>query len=191
MTWLSLAIVDKEEWAGLDSYKRHQAIWKVFPGQDGQARNYLFRLDDKGREFRLYVLSPIRPSVPDWGRWQTKKIAETFLDHDSYRFQLKANPTMRRSEDGRRLGLFKEELLQEWMIRKADAHGFSIFEDSLAVGAPVEERFLRRGTLGKHTGIDFQGILKVINREAFKKAFTEGIGSAKAFGFGLLMLQPV
>jgi CRISPR system Cascade subunit CasE len=191
MTWLSLVTVEKEDWAGLDSYKRHQAIWQVFPRQDGRRRSFLYRVDDREREFRVYLLSPVRPTLPTWGKWQTKEITETFLDHDRYRFQLKVNPTMRRKEDGRRLGLFKEDLLRTWMSRKAETHGFEVLEGSLSVGAPIEERFYRDGTLGKHMGVDFQGVLKVTDREKFKRAFVEGIGSAKAFGFGLLMLQPV
>jgi CRISPR-associated protein Cas6/Cse3/CasE subtype I-E len=61
----------------------------------------------------------------------------------------------------------------------------------VTIGAPIDEHFTRNGKRGKHVSVDFQGILNVTNQDRFKKAFCKGIGSAKAFGFGLLMLQPI
>lgn len=193
MNWLSLVSVDKRECRVFDSYGWHKQIWLAFPGQDNKRPGlFLFRVDDLRQEWRVYVLSAVEPKPPEWGIWQKpKEVAETFLKHDRYRFQLKANPTMRRKEDGRRLGLFKEDLLRAWMKRKGEVHGFAADESTLMVGAPMEERFRHDGVVGKHIAVDFQGVLKVTNREAFKKAFENGIGSAKAFGFGLLMLRSV
>jgi CRISPR system Cascade subunit CasE len=45
--------------------------------------------------------------------------------------------------------------------------------------------------MGKHVAVDFRGVLRVQDREKFKRTFAAGIGSAKGFGFGLLMLEPV
>lgn len=191
MSWLALANIKKEAWAGLDSYGQHQAIWKMFPGRDGKARNFLFRVDDMGAIFRVFVLANEKPVFDGRIGWRVKEVPPTYFDHKVYRFQLKANPTMRRKEDGRRLGLFKEDLLFKWMLRKASLNGFEVNEKSLVVGAPVEERFRRGATLGKHLGVDFTGVLRVVDKQKFKKAFEEGIGSAKGFGFGLLMLQPL
>ncbi|NLG15041.1 MAG: type I-E CRISPR-associated protein Cas6/Cse3/CasE, partial [Lentisphaerae bacterium] len=39
--------------------------------------------------------------------------------------------------------------------------------------------------------VDASGILEVVERDSFTKGFSQGIGSAKGFGFGLLMLQPI
>lgn len=192
MTWLSLVTVDKRERVIFDSYGWHKQLWRAFPGQDSKRHGlFLFRVDDHRQQWRLHVLSAIEPKRPEWGVWQMKEVAVSFLEHDRYRFQLKANPTMRRKEDGRRLGLFKEDLLLEWMKRKGDINGFVADESALAVGAPMEERFRHNDVVGRHIAVDFQGLLMVKDRELFKKAFEEGIGSAKAFGFGLLMLQPV
>ncbi len=60
------------------------------------------------------------------------------------------------------------------------------------VAPPMESYFVnKQRKRGKHNSVDFHGILKVIDRAAFEGAFHHGIGPAKAFGFGLLMLQPV
>lgn len=174
-----------------DSYAWHQALWKAFPGRDGRSRDFLFRIDDCHPEFRVLLLSPEEPMPQAWGRWQAKPVADTFLEHSTYRFQLKANPTMRRSSDKRRLGIYAEDRLREWIDRKAQQNGFAIEPKSLLVGAPMSLTFVRENKRGKHLAVDFQGALRVADRDTFKKAFTQGIGPAKSFGFGLLMLQPI
>ena len=174
-----------------DSYAWHQKLWELFPGHDGESRNFLFRVDDARAYFSAFVLSSEEPKVPDWGNIETKSVADTFLDHSRYRFQLKANPTMRRSSDKRRLGIYSEDKLRSWICRKADQNGFEVETDALAVGGPQDVVFVKDGKRGKHVGVDFQGICCVTDRTAFRNAFEKGIGPAKSFGFGLLMLQPI
>lgn len=194
MSCLSRILVHKQEAAQADlrdSYAWHQALWKAFPGKDGQTRDFLFRIDAEHPDFRVLLLSREEPVAPTWGRWQTKPVANTFLEHETYRFQLKANPTMRRSADKRRLGIYAEDRLREWMARKAEQNGFAVAAETLLVGAPIEEAFVREKRRGKHLAVDFRGVLRVADRAAFKQAFHAGIGSAKSFGFGLLMLEPI
>jgi CRISPR system Cascade subunit CasE len=174
-----------------DLYTWHKKIWQAFPEKDGQIRKFLFRIDADTDVFRVLLLSLERPSIADWGTWRTKEISSGFLAHQVYRFQLKANPTMRRNRDRRRLPIYQENRLRLWMVRKAEDGGFRIADNSLIIGAPIDEHFTRKGKRGKHVSVDFQGILNVTNQARFRKAFCDGIGSAKAFGFGLLMLQPI
>jgi CRISPR system Cascade subunit CasE len=174
-----------------DLYAWHKMIWHAFPKKDGQMRKFLFRVDAETDSFRVLLLSPERPSLADWGTWQTKAISLGFLAHQVYLFQLKANPTMRRSSDRRRLPIYQENRLRLWMVRKAKDAGFRIADKSLIIGAPIDEHFTRKGRRGKHVSVDFQGLLNVTNQDRFRKAFCDGIGPAKAFGFGLLMLQPI
>ncbi len=42
-----------------------------------------------------------------------------------------------------------------------------------------------------HAATEFQGLLEVTDTAAFHHAFTAGIGSARAFGFGMLCLAPL
>lgn len=174
-----------------DSYAWHQKLWEAFPDRDGESRDFLFRIYDAGKDFRVFLLSESAPVPPPWGHWESKPISGSFLQHPAYRFQLRANPTMRRSSDHRRLGIYAEDRLREWIVRKAGQNGFDIAADSLVVGAPVDEFFRKKGSRGKHVAVDFSGALTVFDRTAFVHAFNNGIGTAKAFGFGMLMLQPV
>ena len=87
-----------------DCYDWHQAIWKAFPGQDGQRRDYLTRLDQRRDGFRLLIVSPVQPTRPGWcpadeESWKTKPIPEGYFTRARYAFQLCANPTKKVSKE--------------------------------------------------------------------------------------------
>lgn len=194
MNILTQVIVNKTEAARKrfsDTYTWHKALWQSFPGKDRQARNFLFRIDDAGRNFKVLLLSNSEPTDPGWGNWHSKMINKSFLDYSAYRFQLKANPSMRRCADRRRIGIYGEEKLHSWITRKAEQNGFAIINNSLIIGNPIDVTFIRNKKRGKHVSVDFQGGLEVTDKTAFKEAFTKGIGSAKSFGYGMLTLQPL
>ncbi len=176
-----------------DPYDWHQALWKAFPGHDGEERSFLFRVEEKEKCFQIFLLSEIPVSNPDWGKWETKEISESFLSHSSYHFKLRANPTKRSNNGdnkGKRVGLYKEEELKEWLTRKAEQSGFKM--ENFAVAKPVNEFFSKKGATGnKLNRVDFEGLLEVVDKEKFKTAFCEGIGSAKSLGFGMLIIQPI
>lgn len=186
-----------------DSYAWHKRIWEAFPGKPKDKRDFLTRLDDTGDHFRLLILSPDPPTRPDWcpsDQWQSKTINDDFFNHPTYQFSLLANPTVcrvvrdengNRKKNGRREAIVKREELIAWLQRKAEQHGFSIDPDSLKTVPRPRQQFLKKGSAGTHTATEFNGLLKVTNTTAFKQAATQGIGSAKAFGFGMLCLSPL
>lgn len=186
-----------------DSYSWHRAAWQVFPGRDGQPRDFLTRLDPKGDVLELLILSPVTPERPAWcasDRWESKAVAESFLAHKVYRFSLRANPTRKvaviredgtKSKNGRRLAIHKEEDLLNWLVRKGEQAGFHVEPQTLRNSPAKPYPFTRAGHRGAHAGVDFSGVLEVTDPVLFAKAFQSGIGSAKAFGFGLLMLSPL
>jgi CRISPR system Cascade subunit CasE len=201
MSYLAEVRLDKGEAARLrlhDSYAWHQQLWRAFPSKDGQARDFLFRLDDARDSFRVLLLSCGAPAPPGWGVWEVKAVADSFLDHDRYLFQVRANPTVKRvvrdeagerKKNGRRTAIYDSQELCAWMERKASQAGFEMLECSASPA--TQSFFVKDGHRGKHVAVDFQGALRVVERDAFCQAFATGIGPAKAFGFGLLMLQPV
>ena len=40
-----------------DSYDWHQHLWQAFPGRDGEARDFLVRIDEKEETYRVLILS--------------------------------------------------------------------------------------------------------------------------------------
>ncbi len=185
-----------------DSYAWHQAIWECFPGMPDAGRNFLTRMDWLPQSCRIYLLCRSEPVRPGWcppEAWAVKNIAPSFLQHEGYAFDLLANPTRKvaaftadgqRTRNGRRLALLDEESRQAWMQAKAGQHGFCL-DGPLVMDEVGSSIFRRRARAGTHIGVRFRGRLQVMDRERFIHAFYHGIGSAKAFGFGMLLLQPL
>ncbi len=173
----------------VDTYKWHQWIWKSFPDTPDAKREFLFRVDTQPGNVRILLLSAHEPKSPDGRVWQSKAIRDEFLMHKAYRFQIKGNPTFRRNADRRRIPLNREEDVINWFQRKLEAIGCRVL--SLEVGQLSEQRFQKNGKSGLHISVDASGVLEVADRNAFSYGFSQGIGPAKGFGFGLLMLQPI
>jgi CRISPR system Cascade subunit CasE len=114
-------------------------------------------------------------------------------------FQLCANPTKKVAskpdgtvtKNGRRVPLGKRDELVEWIKRKGDLGGFAVHEATLRTFPRGREYFEKDGRTGLHSAVEFQGALTVTDPAKFHETFTRGIGSAKAFGFGLLVIAPV
>lgn len=186
-----------------DSYAWHKRIWEAFPGTPDAERDFLSRLDDTGNDFRLLILSVNPPTRPDWcpsDQWQSKAIPESFYEHPSYRFSLLANPTRKRvvrdaagqrKKNGKREPIVGREDLIAWLEKKQEQHGFSIDTDSLRTIPRPRQSFIKQGATGTHTATEFIGILHVTDANLFRVAAQRGIGSAKAFGFGMLCLSPI
>ncbi|MCC7373380.1 MAG: type I-E CRISPR-associated protein Cas6/Cse3/CasE [Verrucomicrobiales bacterium] len=202
--------------AGLrDSYLWHQKIWLCFPGRESAPRDFLTRLDPLDDHLRLLMVSVAPPRRPPWcpvEGWRTKPVPDAFLAVGAFRFSLVANPTRKlvvrddagiRKKNGRRVPILHrddredpltgrlEPGLLSWLARKGLDHGFS-FDPGLVRTVPrPRQPFIKGGVAGMHAGIEFQGQLRVTQPESFQKAFAEGVGSAKAFGFGMLVLAPL
>lgn len=191
--FLSQIILDKITAARYrlsDAYAWHSAIWKCFPDRPDKNRDFLFRCDEQPTGFCVLILSPSRPISPDWGRIKTREVNQKFLEHPVYHFQIKANPTMRRQSDGRRLGIYQVDKLKAWLDKKARDSGFEVIS-SIDIVGPIDAVFFRNGKIGKHTWADFKGVLEVRDVNRFKTTFATGIGSAKSFGYGMLMLKAI
>ena len=186
-----------------DSYNWHQAVWKAFPGRDGKKRDFLSRLDEHNNGFRLLIVSPIEPTRPDWcppDAWQTKPIPETYFGKSRYAFQLCANPTKKvtklnadrsPTKNGKRVPLRQRVELVAWIERKGEQGGFKVDKDKLRTVPRGPERFQKNGARGLHTSVEFAGMLTVTDPQKFHEAFPRGIGPAKAFGYGLLVIAPI
>lgn len=191
-----------------DAYTWHQLVWQAFPGRDGQQRDFLTRLDDKAGGAQLIILSPHEPVRPGWiterDGWETKPIPPGFFQARRYRFQLRANATKKlvridetgkSHRTGKRVALTKHDDIVAWFHRKGEQGGFK-----LALGSELEfandlqlfSKSPRNGTAmkGTHGVVDLIGELEVTDPSLFHAAISKGIGTAKAFGFGLLVLAP-
>lgn len=123
-------------------------------------------------------------------------------------FRLRANPTKRISDRtpgrdnkllGKRVALLSEEDQLAWLARKGQEHGFQ----PVVTATRPELPNVRASAQGQDHGwrparntasamplrfgaVLFSGQLEVTDRDAFLSAIEHGVGSGKAFGFGLL-----
>lgn len=192
-----------------DPAATHRLIMTGFPDQLGESR-VLFRIEPETREARSVVLvqSPIEP------RWselvaETKALNLDLRQGQPLRFRLRANPTRRLAHNpantkakGARVGLLRDEEVQSWMERKGRDLGFDV-EDLLIVSeGDVKVRRDReqkdhesknhesKVRVATFRSFLLQGRLRVREPAKVVEAVATGIGSAKAFGFGLLSLAP-
>ncbi|MDA0282870.1 MAG: type I-E CRISPR-associated protein Cas6/Cse3/CasE [Planctomycetota bacterium] len=102
-------------------------------------------------------------------------------------FRLRANPTVKR--EGKRHGLLSEEDQSAWLQRKAETNGFRVVS---VVITPERPRESGMGRTLKFASALFEGRLVIEDSDLFlASAIASGIGSAKAFGFGLLSVARV
>jgi len=127
------------------------------------------------------------------------------------RFRLRANPTRKidtkggpdgARRNGRRVDLRSDEARLGWLARKAASAGFAILTVKCSPDVP-NVRLIPQGRLigfradsggqaRKLTfgSVLFEGIMEVADPERLRDALEYGIGSAKAYGFGLLSVAP-
>jgi CRISPR system Cascade subunit CasE len=111
-------------------------------------------------------------------------------------FRIKANTTKRLSakspdgtaeQVGKRVPVRGDDARRQWLARHAAAAGFDLDLGSVR----ITELPPARGSSGKRVtvaGAVFEGVLVVSDVEKFRLALKQGIGPAKAYGFGLLSI---
>lgn len=149
-------------------------------------------VDDAGRPVGNagYLLSA-RPEV--------KSYDPSFEKGHSLRFRLMANPTRRLSprslgSDGKpvKAGVGKRvpvptDRLLDWLDRRSKSAGFSLKQDATS----IQPGYIFVNKEGKGQGkrlrsARYEGMLTVDDPARFKETLVQGVGPAKAFGFGLL-----
>jgi CRISPR system Cascade subunit CasE len=202
-------------------YRDHQWLWQLFPAPVGSARDFLFRRHEADGMPRYYVVSKRRPeSKHKTWQVQVRDYAPQVAAGTRLGFELRANPAVRHSRDGKSsrhdvVMEAKKQMLAErglsrwadwnedarpalysivqqscgaWLARRGESLGFAVDADSL-----VAEAYAQHDEAGKRdlqfTTIDFSGVVTVTDSDAFAGALLHGIGPAKAFGCGLLLVR--
>jgi CRISPR system Cascade subunit CasE len=207
MSWLARLEVEAKRARTekiFDNYTWHKKLWECFPDEPNAKRDFLTRIDQIEGKFRLWILARRQPICPQWcfhDDFAVKEIAASFLSHPLYAFDLRANPTKClvqrdvngvRKRNGKRIPLVKPDDLRAWLERKGEAGGFSLPSGKpLEIGSMVENYFSKKGHSGYHGGVQFRGTLVIDDPVRFAETYHSGIGSAKGFGFGLLLLAPL
>jgi CRISPR system Cascade subunit CasE len=203
-----------------DCQQLHRTILGAFPQTESQAVraefDVLFRIDVRpSGSMAVLVQSKLNP---DWTQLptdyllelaQAKPVAalyENLQPGQRLRFRLRANPTKRLpilienrqgKERGKRIDLRREEDQLAWLEGKAGQHGFRLLRSEVnstvpnILASPGQKIFGHRN--GKRMTFGsalFEGELEITDAAQFLNALRDGIGSGKAYGFGLLSIAP-
>ncbi|BDR52369.1 type I-E CRISPR-associated protein Cas6/Cse3/CasE [Bombiscardovia nodaiensis] len=203
-------------------YKLHSAVEHSFPPESGVTPHegrILWRVDvtQERKAVWLYVVSPMKPDFthiieqagwPLYQDWECKDytpLLTSLAKGQHWRFRLRANPVHKVSskhkdskEDslaGSIQGHVTVAQQEQWLLTRAEQHGFRVLADQdvpqLAVTQRQKQRFLRQGKTVTLNTAQFDGGLEICDVAAFKNALCNGIGRAKGFGCGLLTISQV
>lgn len=198
--------------AGGGQYRIHQALWNLFDSDPEANRDFLYRQEGQAAELTFLVLSNRKPGTDD-GLWriQTKPYAPRLQAGQNLAFSIRINPVVKRRDgNGRQhrhdlvMDLKKNEpdaaktqaervqmAARQWLGARQLQHGFELSEESLIGEAYRQWRFGGKGgNRISFSSIDCSGHLSVADTARFESALMKGIGPAKAFGCGLLLIRP-
>lgn len=192
-------------------YHLHQTLWRLFAEHGIQQRDFLYRICETGPASYLYVVSQ-RPPQQSQPLWQvtTKTYAPKLVINQKLVFSLRANPVITRrslsnaktarhdvvmdakvhpdryansSDPVRTAGL-------KWLEERAARCGFRVERLNID-GYRQHKLHKRRGkTPVTFSTLDFDGILTVTDGGLLTQTLFNGLGPAKGFGCGLMLVKP-
>lgn len=214
-----LSVYDITRAFGADGYRTHQTLWDLFGGDPDAARDFLYRRDDQGGVLRFLVLSERQPEDRR-GVWavETKPYRPQVREGQVLAFSLRLNPVVsRRDAQGRQqrhdiVMDYKHRLKNEgtppgqwpgraelvrqgawtWLSQRMHKLGFVLSEAAFFTEAYEQHQLFKKDKSPIHLStVDCRGHLTVKDTERFQRTLTKGIGPAKAFGCGLLLVKKV
>ena len=186
----------------------HRLLWTLFGDGPDRRRDFLWRLDRRGRFFALSQRPP-QPH-PLFQPPEVKEFAPLLAAGDRLGFVLRANATRDRAgaRSSRRVDLVMDLLrdvprteraarrpeaaqqaAEGWFVRQGQAHGFT--PDSLTVESYRSLSVPRAGGARaiKLGLLDLSGTLRVSDPATFAARLGQGFGRARAFGCGLMLIR--
>ena len=203
--------------ANWDGYEVHHQIWRFFSDGPKRRRDFIYRQDQIDGWPRYYTVS-VRPPVDTGGLWELacKPYEPRITANQRLRFSMRVNPVRtKRDESGRqhRHDVVMDEKMKlrrqkieacdhsevvrraglAWLEKRACANGFVFDENHVIVSGYLQHcLFHKKGRPSiRFSTIEFDGLLKVIDPELFLKGLYAGIGPAKGFGCGLMMVRGI
>ena len=200
-------------WSAFRSpYSLHQAVWNLFGDRPDRERDFLYHLKETSGPPVVYALSAREPVDSD-ELWSVQAIdfAPKLQEGMRLGFLLRANPV--RTRAGKRHDVIMEEkhrlkaqsvpradwpleaeLVQEagaaWLRARSERAGFGVH--AVRADGYRQHEFSKVGD-GRHVSfstVDFTGLLEVLDPTCFfREALCRGIGHAKGFGCGMILVR--
>jgi CRISPR system Cascade subunit CasE len=195
----------------------HRLVWSLMSDDSGRARDFLWREEQPGA-FLILAPRPA-DSNSSLFDVESKSWEPKLRTGDRLGFMLRANPTVARSAGvrepgkrgvrGKRHDVVMDALHdvapgtraaqrpdaivaagRQWLIQQGTRVGFAPDADTLRIDSYDTVRIPRGGEKPVEFGrLDFQGVMEVTDSAAFLAAVAMGLGRARAFGCGLMLLR--
>jgi CRISPR system Cascade subunit CasE len=196
--------------AARNPYDVHRQLWRLFPGEEREVRRhsdetrqgFLFHVEKSGpgRTARLLVQSRQAPEIAQGlVMLGTREIRPEPSAGQRLSFLLTANPIKTivdaerldkpdKKSEKCRVPLIREEDQREWLARKLSGAA-EVEAVTLQPRPPIYFRKGNRG--GKLACVTYEGVLRVTHSGNLVSLLENGVGPAKAFGCGLLLVRRI
>jgi CRISPR system Cascade subunit CasE len=176
------------------------SLFRVDPQSDGRAVIIVQSAQEPDWEYAFHNAGYLLAAPPE-----VKSLELVYAEGQRLQFRLLANPTRRLSKNslgadgqpidakdiGKRVPVRDEQLI-DWLTRQGKSSGFATNEDDVLFQTGFI--YFGKGQNGdgqRLRSVRYDGVLTVTDPEKLRAAVAKGIGSGKAFGFGLLSIAPV
>lgn len=197
-----------------DLYQHHQFVWRLFDRKDTATQecgDFLYRIDYFVDTPVIHVLSRFEP-LAKIARWQVncQPWQPAIKEGALFQFSLRANPVV--ALEGKRHDVFMHAKKQyqendpeplthrmyeaglQYLTKRADSLGVEFVGETLEFGNKQTQVGCKPGEEAAPitiTTVDYKGVLRVKDRNRFAEKAALGIGRAKRFGCGLMLLNKI
>jgi CRISPR system Cascade subunit CasE len=182
-------------------------------------RDFLFRRRQQPGALSYYVVSSRPPQpVPDLFTIQTKPYQPQLAAGEWFRFELQANPTVSRkygsAVNGTRRPSKRHDVLMDakssnrvqasplamesdpmvkaalmWLLQQGKKCGIEVQPETVLTNGYTQHRLVTKGRNIQFSSIDYCGIAQVTGPALLTTALLNGVGDARAFGCGLILVR--
>ncbi len=199
-------------------YQVHEMIWNLFADHPERRRDFLYRADLTGKEPVVYTLSSRKP-IYDGNMWSVeyKPFHPVLKAGDQLHFRVRVNPVVTKTEphpdrkrirhrhdvimDAKRrlkeanVPFSMSDLVQQesvrWLNLRGEHGGYRLCEDRVIAGGYHTMQFShgnKKNSISISV-VDCDGVLQVTDPDLFLQMLYNGLGPAKGFGCGLMMIK--
>lgn len=207
--YISRMQIDPRSVARTGLYGTHQNVWNLFADSPDRERDFIYRQDGN----TILAVSSRKPldTVAGW-HIETKKYVPKVVAGNTFTFSLRVNPVVKSSSSGK---LKKHDVVQyarkkilaegltpdrnqlaqtegaSWLVKKSAFCGFRVESSSILVEKYLFNQSMRtaKGKVRTISVMDIVGSCVVTDPELFITTLYKGIGSARGFGCGLLLIR--
>jgi CRISPR system Cascade subunit CasE len=189
----------------------HALIWRLFPG-DGLARDFVFRRESRDAgattaALSYLIVSERMPEESSIFTVNSKPYAPRIAAGECLRFDLRANPVISRKvgEKAKRHDVLmdakkhctdpterKERMYAaalDWLTKHAPRWGLQVMQETVLMDGYKQHALLRKGERAGFSALDYRGLATVSDPELLLHALRNGVGHARSYGCGLLLVR--